>query len=100
MTDTATTDTDLGRVAFMVSRDGETPALAEKWDNYPILQDAWTRIAAAVRAEVERDLVAQVDNLITLIQESRDTIGPYEAGRIHGLKEAKHALAALKGEQT
>jgi hypothetical protein len=59
MTDTATTDTNLGRVAFEASwRLQDREMLDTLWNNKTDYQrDGWRLAAAAVRAEVEREWI-------------------------------------------
>jgi hypothetical protein len=65
MTNTATTETDLGRVVYEAFWEEHCPANS-LWDDEETVEESrvmWRGIAAAVRAEVEREMVARVERL-------------------------------------
>ena len=96
-TDTATTDTDLGRVAFLASHRAEAREWKQQeWERYPALHDHWEAIAAAVRAEVEREMVARYQPLVEAVEFWSTADDIYTAD----MDIVESALAALRGENT
>ncbi len=94
-TDTATTETDLGKVLrdqmFRKYRDVEHDPDYVKWEDIDgDIRAEYVAGAAAVRAEVERELVGRVERLAN---NEYMTVAPM--GYVNGVSAA---LAALKGQ--
>ncbi len=105
MTDTATTDTDLGRQVYGAIE--EHISLPDFWA--PGIQYMISDVIALVRAEVDRELVARYRPAIDRVYQAIGNEYVWDDGKWfrqkasaarHELAESVRALAALKGETT